>query len=70
MLPESDDGETDKKKEVKERYVTINEEEEDPEMLDPSRLRPISGRKLWKIAHGFKLKKRNKRLEKKGIFNA
>jgi hypothetical protein len=33
-------------------------------------LRPISGKKIWKMKHGFKLKKRNKRLERKGIFTA
>jgi ATP-dependent RNA helicase DDX56/DBP9 len=33
-----------------------------------SRLKLVSARKRWKLQHGFKLKKRNIRNEKKGIF--
>ncbi|CAD8077563.1 unnamed protein product [Paramecium sonneborni] len=66
MLPEQEEKEKAKKPEN--QYVTINQDEEDPELIDSSRLRPISGKKVWKLKHGFKLKKRNKRLEKKGVF--
>ncbi|KAM3138338.1 hypothetical protein pb186bvf_009614 [Paramecium bursaria] len=52
------------------RYVTVDLEQENPELVDASRLKIISSRKLWKLKHGFKLKKRNKRLEKKGIFSS
>lgn len=55
---------------MEDKYVTINEENENPEITDPSRLQILSNRKLWKKKHGFKLKKINKRLEKKGIFNS
>jgi hypothetical protein len=37
-------------------------------MTNPDSLKPISNRKLWKMKHKMSLKKRNKRLEKKGIF--
>lgn len=43
-------------------------EEEDPDITDVSRLKLVSSRKRWKLQHGFKLHKKNKRLEKKGIF--
>ncbi|CAD8156142.1 unnamed protein product [Paramecium pentaurelia] len=66
MLPEQE--EKAKAKKPENQYVTINQEDEDPELVDSSRLRPISGKKIWKLKHGFKLKKRNKRLEKKGVF--
>ena len=46
----------------------VNEARENPEETAPERLKIISGRKMWKLKHGFKLKKINKRLEKKGIF--
>jgi ATP-dependent RNA helicase DDX56/DBP9 len=36
--------------------------------MDPSRLVPLSSKKLWKMKHGYKLKKVNKHLEKKGVF--
>jgi hypothetical protein len=48
------------------RYVNLDEE--NPETTDVSRLKLISARKRWKLLHGFKLKKRNKRLEQKGVF--
>jgi hypothetical protein len=48
------------------RYVDL--EEENPETTDVSRLKLISARKRWKLLHGFKLKKRNKRMEQKGVF--
>lgn len=50
------------------KYVYVNEANEDPNLVDTSRLPQISSRKLWKLKHGFKLKKRNKRMEKKGVF--
>ena len=43
-------------------------DEENPDTTDVSRLKLLSARKRWKLLHGFKLKKRNKRMEKKGIF--
>jgi ATP-dependent RNA helicase DDX56/DBP9 len=46
----------------------VNEEKEDPDFVDSSRLKILSSRKLWKINHGIKLKKRNKRQEKRGVF--
>lgn len=41
--------------------ASINPDEENPETTDPSRLKILSGRKRWKLLHGFKLKKRNMR---------
>jgi hypothetical protein len=49
------------------RYVNLDEE--NPETTDVSRLKLISARKRWKLLHGFKLKKRNRRLEQKGVFD-
>ncbi len=63
----------DVKKKIKgenDKYMVIDPSKENPDVLDPYYLKPTSGRKLWKVRHGYKLKKRNKRLEKKGIFNA
>ena len=48
----------------------VNLEEENPETTDVSRLKLVSARKRWKLLHGFKLTKRNKRLEKKGVFES
>jgi hypothetical protein len=50
------------------KFITVDERFEDPEITNPEYLKPVSGRKLWKIKHKFSLKKKNKRLEKKGIF--
>ena len=50
--------------------VYVNTEKEDEGLTSSERLKIISNRKRWKLAHGFKLKKRNKRLEKKGVFEA
>jgi ATP-dependent RNA helicase DDX56/DBP9 len=50
------------------RYVDL--EDENPETTDVSRLKLISARKRWKLLHGFKLKKRNRRLEQKGVFES
>lgn len=50
------------------RYVNLDEE--NPETTDVSRLKLISARKRWKLLHGFKLKKKNRRLEKKGVFES
>ena len=54
------------------KYVYIDNEKEaiGGEEVDPSKLKVISSKKLWKLKHGFKLKKRNRRLERKGIYNA
>ncbi|EGR28780.1 hypothetical protein IMG5_168840 [Ichthyophthirius multifiliis] len=52
------------------KYVYINESKENDGETDPSRLKIISRRKQWKLRHGFKLRKINKRLEKKGIFQS
>ena len=52
------------------KYLTINDELEDPTVTDPSRLIPLSNRKLWKMRHRKPLKKINKRLQKKGIFES
>jgi hypothetical protein len=49
--------------------ASVNIEDENPETTDPSRLKILSGRKRWKLLHGFKLKKRNIRNERKGIFD-
>ncbi len=60
-----------KRKMEDDKYTYINQEkEEGDDEIDPTRLKAISGRKLWKIRHKFALKKRNKRMEKRGIFNA
>lgn len=56
--------------EMNEKKLVIDEENEKPETLDPNYLKPLSNRKQWKIKHKFSLKKRNKRLEKKGIFQS
>ena len=40
----------------------VDLEEEDPEVTDVSRLKLISSRKRWKLQHGFKLIKKNKRM--------
>ena len=48
----------------------IEVEDENPETTDVSRLKLVSARKRWKLQHGFKLKKRNIRNEKKGIFES
>jgi len=58
-----------KRKMDKEQYITINQKLEDPSVTDASRLIPLSGKKLWKIRHKKPLKKVNRRLAKKGIFN-
>lgn len=50
------------------RYVNL--EDENPETTDVSRLKLISARKRWKLLHGFKLKKKNRRLEEKGVFDS
>ncbi len=42
---------------------------EDPLMTNPDKLAPMSNRKMWKIKHKKPLHSKNKRLEKKGIFN-
>jgi ATP-dependent RNA helicase DDX56/DBP9 len=64
----------DVKKKIKvdgDQYVTLDtEHEEDPTLVDATRLKITSSRKLWKLKHGYKLKKRNRKLEKKGIFTS
>lgn len=49
--------------------ASLNTADENPETTDPSRLKLLSRRKRWKLQHGFKLKKRNLRNERKGIFD-
>ena len=56
-----------KKRKDNSRYVYINPNKEDPLIMGPDELKPTSSRKLWKIRHRKPLKKKNKRLEKKGI---
>lgn len=51
------------------KYMYIKPEKEDPSLVAAEELKPTSARKLWKLQHGYRLKKRNFRLEKKGIFN-
>jgi len=51
------------------QYIVINKELEDPTITDASRLIPLSNKKLWKIRHKKPLKKQNKRMMKKGIYN-
>ena len=51
------------------KYIRVREDMEDPTMTDESRLAILSSRKLWKLKHKKKLKHRNRRLEKKGIFD-
>ena len=53
-----------------EKKMVIEDDNEKPELLDENYLKPISNRKMWKIKHKFSLKKKNKRLEKKGIFQS
>lgn len=50
------------------KYVYINEEKENENETDHNRLKILSRKKQWKLRHGFKLRKVNRRLEKKGIF--
>lgn len=51
------------------KYINVREDLEDPTITDESRLTILSSRKLWKLKHKKKLKSRNRRLEKKGIFD-
>jgi hypothetical protein len=41
---------------------------EDPDVTNHDKLIPLSNRKMWKIKHKKPLHKKNKRLEKKGVF--
>jgi len=61
-----------KKKQMlsKDKFVYINPKKEEGEDQDPSNLQVVSSRKLWKLRHGHSLVKRNRRLEKKGIFTS
>ena len=52
-----------------ERFVTIDETKENPNITAAENLKIISSRKLWKIRHKKPLKKRNHKAEKKGVFN-
>lgn len=61
--------EENKRKMRGDKYVYINEEKENENEVDHSRLKILSRKKQWKLRHGFKLKKINRRLEKKGIYN-
>lgn len=53
---------------IKKVVEKIDEDEENPDITDVSRLKLISNRKRWKLRHGFKLRKRNMKNEKRGIF--
>jgi ATP-dependent RNA helicase DDX56/DBP9 len=59
-----------KRKMEGDKYMTVNQSLEDPLITDPSRLTPMSNKKLWKLRHKISLKKVNKRLMKKGIFES
>ncbi|KAL4469814.1 hypothetical protein ABPG72_022134 [Tetrahymena utriculariae] len=64
-------GEEGSKKKMRgDKYVYVNEEKENENETDASRLKILSRKKQWKLRHGFKLKRVNKRLEKKGIFQS
>ncbi len=54
---------------AKDKYVVVDEEKEANELIDPSKLKITSSRKLWKIKKGFPIKKKNYTAEKKGVFN-
>jgi len=41
----------------------------DPTITNPDKLKKISGRAMWKIRHKKPLKRRNRRLERKGVHN-
>jgi ATP-dependent RNA helicase DDX56/DBP9 len=56
-------------KKVRDALKHIDLEEEDPGVTDVSRLKLVSARKRWKLQHGFKLRKRDRRKERKGIFD-
>lgn len=63
---------SDLKKKIKQQgdqYVMVDQSKENEEDTDPSRLKVLSSKKLWKLKHGYKLQKINKRLEKNGIFD-
>lgn len=65
----SEGGDDKGKKKIRgDKYVYINEDKENENETESSRLKILSRKKQWKLRHGFKLKKVNKRLEKKGIF--
>jgi len=48
--------------------MVIDTSKENPMITDPDQLKPLSNRKLWQIRHNKRIKKKNIRLEKKGIF--
>lgn len=59
-----------KRKMMGDKYMTIDTAHDDPTVTDASRLAPLSNKKLWKIRHRKSLRKVNKRLERKGIFQS
>lgn len=59
-----------KRKMTGDKYLKVRDDLEDPLVTDPTRLIPLSNRKLWKMKHKKPLKRINKRLEKKGIFQS
>jgi hypothetical protein len=69
---EEDGGENNQRRKKRQgdgdQFMYINENAEDPSIMHPDYLKPLSGRKLWKMRHGKLLKRSNKRLMKKGIF--
>ena len=52
------------------KYMVVNDALDDPTITDATRLVPLSNRKMWKIRHKKSLVKKNKRLEKKGIYQS
>ena len=69
MLAKEEESRPANHEKVKKVLRHVNLDEENPETTDISRLKLISARKRWKLLHGFKLKKKNRRLEQKGVFD-
>jgi len=59
-----------KRKMTGDKYMKVRDDLEDPLVTDSTRLIPLSNRKLWKMKHKKPLKKINKRLQRKGIFES
>lgn len=52
----------------KEKYMYIDMDKEIPTITAAEDLKPLGGSKLWKMRHRKKIKQKNDRLERKGIF--
>lgn len=52
------------------QYMYLNMDKEDPDAVGHEKLMTLSNRKMWKIKHKKSLNRKNKRLEKKGVFIA